>query len=301
MKFRGYRRPEGTVGVRNHVLVLPTVACSVTTALRIAAQLQDGQAVAISHAAGCAQTGPDLEQTNRTLVGLATNPNVHSVLVVGLGCESVPLRRVADAIADSDRRVEVLLIQEHGGSRRTAARGVSILEEMIEEADRQERVECSIGELVVATQCGGSDAWSGVSANPGVGEAADVIVRAGGTVILGETTEMIGAEHLLVARAANPSVASEIQDMVGRTERTLRQAGYDPRSSNPSPGNIQGGITTLEEKSLGAICKGGSTPVQQVLQYAEKPTASGLVLMDTPGEDVTSLSGMVAAGAQVVL
>lgn len=299
--FRGYARADGSVGVRNHVLVLPTCVCSAQCAMAIAAQ---SGAVSFYHQHGCAQLEFDRRQTLRTLAGTGANPNVAAVLVVGLGCENVTAAEIVDAIrARSGKPVTSLIIQEEGGSNRTTSRGVEIVRDFAAAAitatcDRQE---FGLDQLILALECGGSDALSGLTANPVLGWVADQVVAAGGTVILSETTELIGAEHLLAARAINPEVGQALLDTVARVESEIRATGVDLRGSQPAPGNIRGGLTSIEEKSLGCIHKGGTSPLVEVVPYAVAPTHRGLVFMDTPGHDVESVTGMVAGGAQAVL
>lgn len=295
--FLGYRRHDGRAGTRNHVLVLPSVQCA-NGAVRRIGQLVPG-VVPLPHVYGCSQLGADLEQTTRTLAGFASHPNVAAVLLVGLGCESLDTAGLAARLAADAVNVRLLNIQDEGGAARTAERGAAIAAELLVEAQRLERTPIPLSELMVGLECGGSDAWSGITANPALGTASDLLVAAGGSVILSETTEFIGAEHLLAARAA-PDQARRILEAVARGEDLARRMGVDMRGAQPSPGNIAGGLTTIEEKSLGAITKGGHAPVQEMVDYACRPTRRGLVLMDTPGNDAESVTGMVAGGAQVV-
>ena len=297
--FQGYPRPDGSVGVRNHVLVLPTVACSCHVAAGVAEGVPG--AVAIAHQHGCAQIGEDAEATFRTLVGTGANPNVAAVLVVGLGCEQHAARAFAEAIRATGKPVEWLGIQAEGGTSRAIARGRELLACLAAQAAEQRRLPCPFDRLVIGLECGASDSFSGLTANPLVGAVADRAVAEGATVILSETTELIGAEHLLAQRGAFPEIGQDAQKMVLDWEKMCRFYGADLTGSNPSPGNIEGGLTTIEEKSLGCIHKGGTSPVQEVLDYAQRPTERGLVLMDTPGNDVESVAGMVAGGAVIVL
>lgn len=298
-KFWGYRRPDGKVGVRNHVLILPTITCATQAAQRIT-ELVYGT-VTFIHQHGCAQVGVDYEQTFRTYVGMGANPNVYGVLVLGLGCETHQARSVAGELANMNKRVEVVSIQDHGGTLTAIAEGAKIAAAMVQEASALNRELCDISELIVGTECGGSDACSGISANPAVGAVSDMIIEQGGTAILAETTELIGAEHLLTARAADDRVVQKAYQVIKAMENRSIKMGVDIRTGNPSPGNIRGGLSTLEEKSLGAANKAGSKELQEVIDYAENPTKKGLVWMDTPGHDIEQLTGMVAGGAQVVL
>lgn len=299
-KFWGYRRKDGSVGVRNHVLILPTIVCATQTANRITDLVQG--TVSFIHQHGCAQVGVDYEQTFRTYVGIGSNPNVYGVVVLGLGCETHQGRSVANEIAkQTGKPVELVSIQENGGTLMTIARGAQIAARMVQEASMQRRVECDISELIVATECGGSDACSGLSANPAVGVVSDMIVDGGGTAILAETSEIIGAEHLLASRAVDDRVAKRVYEVIEAMESKATLMGVDIRTGNPTPGNIEGGLSSLEEKSLGAAAKAGTRPLQELINYAEHPTKKGLVWMDTPGQDIEQLTGMVAGGAQVIL
>jgi altronate dehydratase large subunit len=298
MQFAGYRRQNGTVGVRNHVLVLPSVMCANHVVELIGKKVPE--AVVVAHPNGCSQIGADFEQTKRTLAGFAANPNVAATLVVGLGCETNESRALGRAIAELGAHVEVIGIQEEGGSTATIARGVEVARALLREAERCERTQVDLSTLVLGTECGGSDAFSGITANPALGYASDRVVEAGGTVILAEVPELVGAEHLLAARA-EPKVGERLYALIERVEQRARAMRVDIRGGNPAPGNIAGGITTLEEKSLGCIYKGGSSPLREVIEYAERPTQCGLVVMDTPGQDIEQMTGMVAGGAQVVV
>jgi altronate dehydratase large subunit len=299
MTVWGFRRGDGRFGVRNHVLLLPTVICAAETARR-AAQGIPG-VVCLPNQQGCAQVGADAEMTRLTLLGTGLNANVYGVVVVGLGCETTQPQQMAQEIAASGKPVELVVIQEEGGTVRAAARAAELAERLAREAAAQEREPCDLAGLVVALECGGSDPTSGLAANPAVGLASDRVVAEGGTVILSETTEMIGAEHLLAARARDPGVAAGILHLVAKMEAAIRGMGGDVRRANPTPGNMAGGLTTLEEKSLGCLHKAGSSPPVEVLPYAARPTRRGLVIMDSPGADVESVTGMVAGGAQICL
>lgn len=295
--FLGYRRCDGRVGVRNHVLVLASVQCA-NGAVRRIAQLAPG-VVPLTHVYGCSQLGDDLAQTTRVLQEFASHPNVASVLLVGLGCESLDTAALAERLAASGVAVRRLVIQEEGGAAATAARGAAIAAELLADAAHARREPIPLSELILGLECGGSDAWSGITANPALGIASDRLVAAGGTVVLSEIPEFIGAEELLAARAT-PALAGEIRAAVYRWEDAARIMGVDMRGAQPTPGNIAGGLTTIEEKSLGAITKGGSSAVNALIGYACRPAARGLVLMDTPGNDGESVTGMVAGGSQVV-
>ena len=207
---------------------------------------------------------------------------------------------VASKIAESNKLAKHLVIQEVGGSPRTIKEGIKIAREMVSYASRFKREKANLDSLILGVECGGSDACSGLSANPALGITSDLFIKEGGIVILSETTESIGAEHILAKRAINPKVKKKILEIVKRTEMRALNVGFDIGRANPAPGNYEGGITTLEEKSLGCVRKGGSTKIMEVLEYAEAPTRKGLVLMDTPGHDAESVTGLIAGGTQII-
>jgi len=296
--FQGYRRAYGTVGVRNHVLVIPSVMCANHVVDRIGRAVPE--VVTVTHPTGCAQVGADFEQTKRTMAGFAANPNVGAVLVVGLGCETNESKALTQEIAARGQRVEVLGIQETGGTTETIARGIEMARALVAEAAVHRREECPVSALILGTECGGSDGFSGITANPALGFASDRLVAEGGTVILAEVPELVGAEHLLAARASEP-VAAKLYEMIERVEARARAMHVDMRYGNPTQGNIAGGLSTIEEKSLGAAYKGGSTTLREVVEYAERPSERGLIVMDTPGQDIEQMTGMIAGGAQVVV
>ncbi len=297
MKIRGYKRADGSIGIRNKVLVLPSVVCAAETARMISMQVQG--TVALQNHLGCGQIGKDARMTIDTLVGLGKNPNVFGVLVVGLGCETARPREVAKAISETGKPVECVVIQEAGGSINAVNEGVRLAMDLVAKASMEAQIPCDVSDLVVAVECGGSDPTSGVAANPSVGSACDRVVAAGGTVILSETTELIGAEHILAARSVTPEVGEHLCSICKQMEQRALDMGTSLRGGNPSPGNIAGGLTTLEEKSLGCVHKAGTSPLQEVLSYGAAPTKKGLVMMDTPGFDIDSVTGMVAGGAQI--
>ncbi|MCC9293836.1 UxaA family hydrolase [Clostridium sp. MT-14] len=300
MKFMGYRRPDGKVGVRNKVLVLPTCACSSETCRIVAGQVTG--AVSIINQNGCGQAKGDLDITVKVLVGLAANPNVYGTVLIGLGCENAQPDEVSKLIkAVTNKPLKKLVIQEEGGTSATIAKGIEYAREMAQEASELEREEADISELIVGTECGGSDPTSGLAANPVLGDMSDRLVDLGSTSILCETTEFIGAEHLLAARGATPEISDRIISIVKRYEKHLKTAGEDLREGNPSPGNKAGGISTIEEKSLGCIHKGGHRQIVEVVDYAYFPSKKGLVIMDTPGFDIASVTGLAAGGCQIIV
>jgi len=298
--FYGYERPNGRVGVRNHVLLLPTVVCSAHVASCISMAVKG--TTTLYNQFGCAQAGEDFKTTVKTLIGLGKNPNIASVLVIALGCENTPYRDVAEEIQKTGKRVELMVIQEVGGTIKAIEHGTRIAETFVEEASLVQKRAFKAGELTVAVECGGSDWTSGIASNPAVGYAMDKLIEKKGTVVFSETSEIIGAEHILARRARDEEVKEKLLKMVAKIEKRSEMAGVDIREANPSPGNIAGGITTLDEKSLGAIYKGGTKPLEGALEYAEEiPKRAGLFFMDTPGYDVESMVGMVAGGAQLVV
>jgi altronate dehydratase large subunit len=299
MKFNGYLRPDGKIGIRNYLAIIPTSVCSATVAFNIASHIP--QAIALPNQHGCCQLGGDHEQTVNTLIGLGKNPNVAAVLVVGLGCEGVPIRKVAEEIASTGKTVDTLIIQECGGTLKTTTLGIQKASKMARDISLISAQEFPISELCLGVECGGSDFTSGLASNPAVGVASDLLVAAGGTSMLSETTEFIGAEHILAKRAKTPELAKKILDLIQDCEERAKMLNVDIRGGQPTPGNIQGGISSIEEKSLGCIYKAGLSPISGVLAYGETPKEKGLYIMDTPGQDVESITGMVAGGATIIV
>ena len=295
-QFYGYERPDGKIGVRNHLLVIAPIDCSYEPAKKIAEQVED--AVAITQTYGC---GND-SMLVHNLAGTALNPNVAGVLIVGLGCETLTGDILIEKIKPSGKPVYNITIQEEGGTLKTHEKGVRILQKMKKELAELKREPFPLSKLTLAVECGGSDATSGLAANPAVGVAADKLIEEGGSVMFGETQEMCGTQHVLAARAVNKNVADSIYEIIEDQEARQKAMGIDSRWM--SKGNIDGGLTTIEEKSLGAVRKGGTKPIQGVLyndwDRFDAPTKSGLYLMDGPGWDVPSVTHMVAAGAQIV-
>ena len=301
MTFYGYKRPDGRVGVRNHVLILPASVCASDTTRIIASQVTG--AVTFNNQLGCSQVPVDQAYTMDVMAGFAANPNIYGTVVVSLGCENCQMDLVVKAIEErTNKPIRQVIIQEAGGTLKAIEAAVRYAKEMVAEASLLRREEFPISELIVGTECGGSDPTSGLAANPLIGQMSDLLVEAGATTVLSETTEFIGGEHLLAARAVNQEVHDRIYEIVHRYEKCLQMVGEEVREGNPSPGNKAGGLTTLEEKSLGCIHKGGHAPVSNVYDYA-KPLKSheGLVIMDTPGNDPSSVAAMVAGGCQIIV
>lgn len=298
MQFMGYRRADGRVGTRNYVGVLSMVVCANEVALDIAAQVQG--AVAFTHQQGCCQTSVDIDRVNDVLTGLGRNPNLAAVLLISLGCESASVDLVRNALAEAGKPVEAIAIQEVGGAARTIAKGVEIAERLAGEATRWAREPCDVSDLVMGMKCGSSDTTSGLAPNPAVGIASDMVVEAGGVSILGEVTEFIGAEHILARHAKDEETGQKILALVERMENRAKAVGVDIRGGQPTGGNIKGGLTTIEEKSLGAIAKAGNALVQAVYEYGVAPDVRGLVVMDSPGREPEILTGLAAAGCNII-
>lgn len=306
--FDGYLRESGGVGTRNVIGIIASVNCSATVVHRIARRFEEGlppgiDAVApFTHSSGCgmSRAGEGFEILERTLAGYARNPNFGGVLFVGLGCE---VAQIDDMLArhglQPGPRLRTLTIQDAGGTAEAIERGTALVAELIDQASTDRRTRRPASDLVLGLQCGGSDAWSGVTANPALGVAADLLVAAGGSVFLSETPEIYGAEHLLLARAASPAVAEALGERIAWWEDYAARHGAS-LDNNPSPGNKAGGLTTIFEKSLGAVAKAGSAPLSDVLLYAQPRRTNGLIFMDSPGYDPCSATGQIASGANLL-
>jgi altronate dehydratase large subunit len=299
--FSGYRRPDGRVGARNHVLVVPTVICASVVAERVAAAAAP-VATALPHLAGCGQLGPDMRITHETLAAYCAHPNVGAVVVVALGCEQVVAQMLAETARRHGKPAEIVAIQAEGGTIRATEKGAHLAKRLAEVLAAQSREWCDVSELVLSLKCGGSDYTSGLASNPTLGRVTDRLVALGGSAVLGEIAEIMGAEHILASRATHEGTATKLIQIITRVETEARALGLDIRGTQPSPGNIRGGLTTIEEKSLGATHKGGErAPLEDVVPYAGQICRKGLTVMDTPGLDVESVTGMVGGGAQVVV
>jgi altronate hydrolase len=309
--FDGYHRANGRVGTRNFIGVLTSVNCAASSAAMIADQFRgmaldafprvDG-VVALTHQSGCGLVpGSEGAKTLvRTLRGYASHPHFGGLLVVGLGCEMVPVQSLVDGLdLPADTILRTLTIQDSGGVRATVRAGVEIVAEMLPVLDGRRRAPAPISELVLGLNCGGSDGYSGITANPALGRASDRLVAAGGTSILAETPEVFGAQGLLTRRAVSEAVGRRLLERIAWWQEYAR-AGGGTLDNNPSPGNKAGGLTTILEKSLGAVAKAGQAELRAVYEYAERVTERGLVFMDTPGYDPVSVTGLVAGGATVV-
>jgi altronate dehydratase large subunit len=297
--FDGWRRADGRMGIRNHCLVLATVACATGVVREVGRRLPN--VVAVEHAHGCGRGGPDLGLQIKTLAGLVQNPNVGAAVLVGLGCEVVSAALLEGVLARSGKPLETVVIQEVGGSRKAADEAEDVARRLLGELESLPRQKGTAADLMVGLECGGSDTFSGLTANPAVGKAADRLVELGGTAILAETTEMIGALGPLLKLAESEEVAAKLKANVERQEARTREILGPLAGTVLAPGNVESGLTTIAEKSLGCIAKAGSSPIREVVDYGDRPSSKGLVVMDTPGYDIESLAGMAAAGAQVIL
>ena len=306
--FYGYRRQDGRVGTRNYIAVVATSNCSSHVCEGIAEEFKgfsteniDG-VVALPHQEGCGHhDGPDLEQLERTLKGMILNPNVAGVVVVGLGCEMNSITRYSGTGPDlrATKPFTGLEIQTVGGTRKTIAGGAKAVRELMETVRTFQRSEQSVEHILVGLNCGGSDAFSGISANPALGYASDLLIAAGGAVVLAETPEIFGAEQVLTRRAVDVETGKRLVHVIKRYQEYAGRFGAT-MDSNPAPGNKRGGISNIVEKSLGAVMKGGTTMLSDVVNYAEQVTSKGLVVMDTPGYDPVSITGIAAGGCNVI-
>jgi altronate hydrolase len=304
LTFRGYRRGSGRVGTRNEIWILCTVGCVARTAQRIAAEADrrfkgrvDG-VYALTHPFGCSQLGGDLDATRTMIAALAAHPNAGGVLILGLGCESNQLSALLESAPGLDpERLRAFTAQM---AEDELQEGLKAVEELVAVAERDRREPCPASDLVIGLKCGGSDGFSGLTANPLVGRIADLVCAAGGSAVLTEIPEIFGAERLLMARAADRQVFDQIAVLVNDFKSYFLGHG-EPVSENPSPGNIAGGVTTLEEKSLGAVQKAGRTPITQVLRYGRRVERPGVALLEAPGNDAVSSTALTAAGATVIL
>ncbi len=309
--FEGIVRPNGQVGTRNYIGILATVSCSTSVAHFIANAVEkdhrsqyphvDG-VLALGHGLGCccAEGGEGMALLQRSLAGYVRNPNFGGILLVGLGCEVNHLDCLLENMQlEEGPRLKTVDIQSAGGTAQTVRRGVEAVQAMLPDVNRVERSTVSASHIVLGLECGGSDGYSGISANPALGKAVDLLVSNGGTAILSETPEIYGAEHLLTRRAVNQKVGEKLIERIHWWEEYTARHQAEI-NNNPTPGNKAGGLTTILEKSLGAVAKGGSTNLVEVYGYAEAVTSKGLVFMDTPGYDVVSITGMIAGGANLV-
>ena len=300
MQFWGYKRSEGRAGIRNHVLILPTCVCGSETARIVASQVRG--AVNIVFNTGCSDVQANTDMSQKVLTGFACNPNVYGVVIIGLGCETVGHKPLREKIQKMTSKPVVSFgIQEEGGTLKTIEKAVRAAREMAADAGRQQKELCDISELLLGIECGGSDATSGIASNPAVGELSDLLVDLGASTMMSESIEWIGGEHVLAKRAATPEIHNQIIQVCKDYEDHLKAAGQDCRAGQPTPGNKAGGLSTLDEKSLGCIRKGGTRPIVEVLEQAARPTKKGAVVMDTAGFDISSITSMAAGGCNAII
>lgn len=298
--FMGYVRADGQVGCRNHVAVIPSVTCAGDVASAIVRQVTG--TVGFFHHQGCCQLPPDLDRVTETLISLGCSPNVGAALIVSLGCEGTDTERLYEMIRATGKPVEIIRIQELGGVSAAIKAGIDAAQELVMEISGMQRQAVDISRVTMSIKCGASDTTSGMASNCVIGYVADKLVDLGATVVFGETTEFLGGEHLLARRAVTLEVGQKILDIVDRMEKRARSLGCDMRKGQPTPGNIAGGLSSIEEKSLGAIVKSGTRPIQGVLEYPERiGERKGLWIKDTPGREPEILTGMAATGAQFML
>lgn len=300
MKFWGYRRAEGRAGIRNHVLILPSCVCGSESARIVASQVRG--AVNIVFNTGCSDVQANTDMSQKVLTGFACNPNVYGVVIIGLGCETVGHRELREKIQKMTSKPVVSFgIQEEGGTLKTIEKAVRAAREMAAEAAMQPKELFDISNLLLGIECGGSDATSGLASNPAVGELSDLLVDMGASTMMSESIEWIGGEHVVAKRAATPEIHNQIIEVCRAYEEHLKAAGQDCRAGQPTPGNKKGGLSTLDEKSLGCIRKGGTRPIVEVLEQAERPTKNGAMVMDTAGFDISSVTSMVAGGCNAII
>ena len=297
--YMGYVRKDGSVGTRNYVAILPSVVCVTEVVEAIVHNTTGTQG--IIHHQGCCQTPPDLERVTECLIRIGQNPNVGAILIVSLGCEGVDTDRLEAELRATGKPVDRINVQELGGTSASIRMGMDKAQALVKQISGLQRTEVDISNMTMGIKCGASDTTSGIGSNPVIGYVADKIVDLGGTVMFGETTEFIGAEHILQRRAKDAFVASEIGRIVTEMEDRAKAIGVDMRKGQPTPGNIKGGLSTIEEKSLGAIVKSGTRTIEGVIGYTDVPRGKGLWIKDSPGREIELLSGMAVGGAQVIL
>lgn len=298
MEFMGYPRPDGTAGARNYIAIIPAVQCGNEMADRIASEI-GGNVVALPHNGACVNVQPDKEMIQRTLIGLGCNPNVAGAIVVGVGCDGIPADVLAEGIGSSKKPVELITLEREGSYESVIDKGVRTARQMLADASQLKREAFDLSYLTFASKCTGSTPASIMACNPAVGWAADTLVEQGGTFMFSETAEIIGAEHLLARRGETEEASQRILEVARRMEERIKATGVDIRGSQPVPANIIGGMTTLEEKSLGAIAKSGKSPIRGVLEWGERPIQHGMYFMDGSANTPQIFAGFAAGGAQV--
>jgi altronate dehydratase large subunit len=299
MEFQGYRRPDGSVGVRNLVALVPAGRCANEMACRIADEAGAG-VHPLLHNQPCVHVGPDNEAAKKILAGMGQNPNVAAAIVLGIGCDSISAVDLAADIASTGKPVEVLTIEREGDYDTVVTKGIRFAKQMKADAGLLRREPFGLSELKLAVKCGGSDTTSALGCNPVAGWAVDQIIDAGGTAVFSETAELIGAEHILARRGATPEVRQKVLDAVSRMDKRIFEAGVDILGSEPTPGNIKGGLTSIEEKSLGAIAKSGTRPLTDVILWGDRLPGKGLYFMDGSANTPQMALGLAAAGAQMM-
>lgn len=300
MQFWGYKRKDGRAGLRNHVLILPACACGSESARIVASQVRG--AVNIVFNTGCSDVAANTAMSQKILTGFACNPNVYGTVIIGLGCETVPHKELKEKIQSMTSKPVVSFgIQEEGGTLKTIEKAVRAARDMAAEAAMQQKELCDISELLLGIECGGSDATSGIASNPAVGALSDLLIDLGASTMMSESIEWIGAEHIVARRGATPKIHNQIIQICKDYEEHLKAAGQDCRAGQPTPGNKAGGLSTLDEKSLGCIRKGGTRPIVEVLEQGERPIKRGAIVMDTAGYDISSVTSMVAGGCNAVI
>lgn len=295
----GFSRRNGKVGVRNHLAIIPTVFCVNEVVAAIADRVPGSKA--LTHNNGCCELSPDLERVTQTLSGLIRNPNVGGCVIVSLGCEGVQADELLRSAESEGKPYFHVVLQEVGGMTKCVEASLKEIPSIEAQMRACDRIKLEPSHIVLGIKCGSSDATSGLASNPAVGSAVDVLIDQGGRVLFGETTELLGAEHVLAQRSANEETRRAIFDIVGKMEERIKRVGVDLRGSQPTPGNIKGGLTTIEEKSLGAISKSGTAPIQGVLEYGQFADGQGLYLMDSPGKENEVMTGLAAAGANLIV
>ena len=296
MEFQGYRRDDGKYGVRNHVLVVSSVCCANGVVDAIGRIFPD--VITIQHTYGCGYGPDDFMTSMKVLQGIINNPNVGAALVVGLGCELLKAEYLAQAA--QGKPAEALVIQQ-AGSTATTKKGIDIAEKFIRNLARQKRMPAPVSELLVGLKCGGSDAFSGVTANPSLGAAADLLIAEGATVVMGEVTEMIGTSHILKKRCADPELGAKLEKLILDHEQHVRTSLGELAGLVIAPGNMDGGLSSITEKSLGCNAKSGTTAINELVDYGTVPTKKGLIIMNAPGYDIDCMAGMASAGAQIIV
>lgn len=297
--FMGFQRKDGRVGTRNYLAILPTVFCVNEVVSILGSKIPGSKLLLHNH--GCCELKPDLDRVRDVLMGLIANPNVGACVIVSLGCEGISPEVLHRSAQEAGKPSFYIQLHEAGGMTNAVETCMTKIPALLAELDAQKRIPVPASKLVVGIKCGSSDATSGLIANPTVGLVVDQLLDHGGQVIFGETTEIIGAEHILAERCINLEVRQDLLRMVTRVEERVKRAGVDMRGSQPTPGNIRGGLTTIEEKSLGAISKSGTKPIQGILNYGQLVREAGLYVMDSPGKEDEIMTGLAAAGANLIL